>query len=158
MCPHAARACVALPSKALPICGCASNAEGSSGVGAQLLMNIPFTALYFASYESAKQALISHASGEESLLIQVFPPLYPLSAPSGLVRIPHTGVLSCPLCLFWPGQNPSYRCSPLSPLSAPLGLVRIPRLRCHGVCMSCSVPGALIRKHCLMTCSYHRAT
>ena len=42
-------------------------------VFAQLLMNIPFTALYFASYESAKQALISHASGEESLLIQVWP-------------------------------------------------------------------------------------
>ena len=37
----------------------------------QLLMNIPFMAIYFASYEGAKQALINHSRGEETLLIQV---------------------------------------------------------------------------------------
>ena len=52
---------------------------------AQLLMNIPFTALYFASYETAKQALIRHSSGEESLLIQVTPCLLSPSQP------PHAG-------------------------------------------------------------------
>ena len=36
----------------------------------QLIMNIPFTALYFASYESAKRATMKHANCEESLLIQ----------------------------------------------------------------------------------------
>lgn len=36
----------------------------------QLLMNIPFMAIYFASYEGAKQALIDYAGGEETLLIQ----------------------------------------------------------------------------------------
>ena len=36
----------------------------------QLLMNIPFTALYFAIYETAKRALIRYARGEETLLIQ----------------------------------------------------------------------------------------
>lgn len=36
----------------------------------QLVMNIPFTALYFASYESAKRAMMKHANCEESLLIQ----------------------------------------------------------------------------------------
>ncbi|CAL8466353.1 g5889 [Coccomyxa elongata] len=35
-----------------------------------LLMNIPFMAIYFASYEGAKQALIDYAGGEETLLIQ----------------------------------------------------------------------------------------
>lgn len=33
-------------------------------------MNIPFTALYFASYETAKRATMKHANCEESLLIQ----------------------------------------------------------------------------------------
>ncbi len=36
----------------------------------QLIMNIPFTALYFASYETAKRATMKHANCEESLLIQ----------------------------------------------------------------------------------------
>ena len=36
----------------------------------QLVMNIPFTALYFASYETAKRATMKHANCEESLLIQ----------------------------------------------------------------------------------------
>ena len=36
----------------------------------QLVMNIPFTALYFASYETAKRATMRHANCEESLLIQ----------------------------------------------------------------------------------------
>ena len=36
----------------------------------QLLMNIPFMAIYFASYEGAKQALLDYAGGEETLLIQ----------------------------------------------------------------------------------------
>ena len=33
-------------------------------------MNIPFTALYFASYETAKRGIMKHANSEESLLIQ----------------------------------------------------------------------------------------
>lgn len=33
-------------------------------------MNIPFTGLYFASYETAKRATMKHANCEESLLIQ----------------------------------------------------------------------------------------
>ena len=36
----------------------------------QLVMNIPFTALYFASYETAKRGIMKHANSEESLLIQ----------------------------------------------------------------------------------------
>ena len=36
----------------------------------QLIMNIPFTGLYFASYETAKRATMKHANCEESLLIQ----------------------------------------------------------------------------------------
>ncbi|CAK0783894.1 hypothetical protein CVIRNUC_007094 [Coccomyxa viridis] len=35
-----------------------------------LVMNIPFTALYFASYETAKRGIMKHANSEESLLIQ----------------------------------------------------------------------------------------
>ena len=48
------------------------------GGHAQLLMNIPFTALYFASYETAKKGLMRNfaaADAEESLLIQVHPSL-----------------------------------------------------------------------------------
>ena len=40
----------------------------------QLLMNIPFMGLYFASYEMAKKGLMRHfarADNEETLLIQV---------------------------------------------------------------------------------------
>ena len=33
-------------------------------------MTIPFTALYFASYETAKRGIRKHANSEESLLIQ----------------------------------------------------------------------------------------
>lgn len=33
-------------------------------------MNIPFMAIYFASYEGSKQALIDYSQGEETLLIQ----------------------------------------------------------------------------------------
>jgi hypothetical protein len=33
-------------------------------------MNIPFMAIYFASYEGSKQSLIDYAHGEETLLIQ----------------------------------------------------------------------------------------